>query len=413
MKALCGPLAVITPGHYTLHCCMTKLSTHVTAQTPVITNLRRDIHQHPELAFEEVRTASIVAHLLTEAGFTVQTGIGTTGVVGTLTTGKPGPTVLLRADFDALPVSEETGLEFASTTPGRMHACGHDAHTAILLGVARILGAERENLRGTIVTVFQPAEEIGEGAEAMLANGALTGITPDHVLGLHITSMHELGTVHVSAGPTMAATDTVHIDIHGQGGHAAMPPHFIDPVVTAAHVITALQTIVSRETDPLDQAVLSFGAIHGGTVANVIPEHVRVAGTLRTFSEETRTRLVSRITDIATNTAEAFRCTAQVRFTEGTPAVVNNEAAVKRFTEVAKERLGAHNVHSQTPMMGGDDMALWLQQAPGVYFWLGASSGETTSYAHHHPKFDIDERALPIGVELLTAAVLRLLEVTL
>lgn len=388
---------------------MANIARYLTTFGADLISLRRDFHAHPELAFEETRTASIVATLLKEAGFTVREFVGKTGVVGVLETGKPGPTVLARADFDALPVHEETGLPFASGTPGKMHACGHDAHTAILLTVARILGSERENLAGTVILVFQPAEEIGAGAQAMLNDNALAGYTVDHVIGLHITSLHDLGTVHVSAGPTMAATDTVEITVQGVGGHAAMPPHFTDPVVAAAQLITALQTVVSRETDPLDQAVLSFGVIQGGSVSNVIPEQVHLAGTLRTFNEHTRTHLKTRITEITEQLLGALRCTAEITFTEGTDAVVNNEAAVQRFRALATKRLGAENVHDQTPMMGGDDMALWLQQGPGVYFWLGARSGESTSYAHHHPKFAIDEAALPIGVELIAASIIELL----
>lgn len=392
---------------YTIH--MPHVFTISPALATEVVQLRRDFHAAPELAFEETETARTIAKHLQASGYTVRTGIGKTGVVGILDTGRPGKTVLARADFDALPIHEETGLEFASQVPGKMHACGHDAHAAILLTAAKALAEQQDELSGKIVAVFQPAEEIGAGAAAMLADNALDGISPNHVIGLHITSLHELGTVHVSAGPTMAATDSVEITVRGVGGHAAMPPHFIDPVVASAQLISALQTVVSRETDPIDQAVLSFGVIKGGSVANVIPEEVYLAGTLRTFNEDTRTRLKTRITEITNSILSGFRCEAEIKFTEGTDAVVNDAKAVEHFNHIAKARLGEENVREQIPMMGGDDMALWLQQAPGVYFWLGAQSSEKTSYAHHHPKFDIDEDALPIGVDLLTTAIRDLL----
>lgn len=388
---------------------MAHLSQLTTQHTKETVDFRRDFHAHPEVAFEETRTAAIVAAHLSKLGLEVRTGVGKTGVIGILDTGKPGPTVLARADFDALPVAEETHLPFASTTPGKMHACGHDAHTAILLSTASVLTKTQEQLTGKLVMLFQPAEEIGAGAQAMLDDGALDGITLNHVIGLHITTLHPLGEVHVDTGPMMAATDTIEITLSGVGGHAAMPPHFVDPVVASAQLITALQTIVSRETDPIDQSVLSFGVIHGGTVANVIPEQVYMAGTLRSFDEQTRERLKTRITEITNSIAAAMRCEVDIQFTEGTDAVVNEASAVEHFRSIAANVVGANNVRKQVPMMGGDDMALWLRQAPGVYFWLGASSGEATSYAHHHPKFDIDEKALPIGVELLSTAIADLL----
>ena len=370
---------------------------------------RRDLHMHPEIAFEEHRTMGVVADRLRELGLEPRTGVGGTGVVAVLDTGKPGPTVLARADMDALPVPEEKDVEYRSTTPEKMHACGHDGHTAILLSVAELLVERKDELAGKVVFVFQPAEEIVRGAKAMLDDGALDGIAVDHVIGLHLSSNDPLGTVSVRSGPAMAATDTFRLLVKGKGGHAAYPHDTIDPVVTAAAVVTALQTLVSRETEPADQSVVSVTSFHAGTAYNIIPEVVELKGTLRTFDDDTRARLRGRVIELAKGVAEAYRAELTSEWFEGTPAVVNDEASVERLKRVAGRIVGEENVLEQRPIMGGDDMALWLQQARGVYFFVGTRSGDATGYPHHNPRFDIDERGLEVGVSVLASGVIDLL----
>lgn len=367
--------------------------------------VRRDLHRHPEIAFEEVRTMGIVADRLRALGLSPRTGVGKTGVVAVWDSGRPGPTVLARADMDALPVPEEKDVAYRSRLEGRMHACGHDGHTAVLLTVAEVLLARAEGLRGRVAFVFQPAEEIVRGAQAMLADGALDGLDVDSVLGLHLGSMFPTGTVAVREGPAMAATDTFRLIVRGRGGHAAMPHTTVDPVVAAAQVVLALQTLVSRETDPVDQAVVSVTSIHGGTAFNIIPEAVELKGTLRTFDAATRHRLRGRILEVATGTATTHRATLEPIWTEGSPAVVNDAGATARFRSVAERVVGPGRLLVCPQIMGGDDMALWLQQAPGCYFFVGAQGGEASAWPHHHPRFDLDEAALPIAVELLASAI--------
>jgi amidohydrolase len=371
---------------------------------------RRDFHRHPELAFEEVRTAGIIAERLRELGLPVRTGVGRTGVVALLDTGRPGRTVLARADIDALPILQQNEVDYASTFPGVMHACGHDGHAAVLLSVAKILKQREAELNGKVVFIFQPAEETVSGAAAMLADGALEGIRPDATIGLHLSSSLDTGYVGVRPGPSMAASDAFRIVIHGHGGHAAFPHETVDPVLIAARVIEGLQALVSRETDPLDQSVVSITSVQGGNSFNVIPGEVELKGTLRTFLAPTRERLRQRLQDVAKGIAVTWRGHADFEFQHGSPAVVNDAAAAAAFAELAAGIVGADHVVQMNPMMGGDDMALWLQEAPGVYFFVGARNEELKSdRPHHHPEFDIDEASLPLAVELLARGVEQLL----
>lgn len=369
---------------------------------------RRDFHQHPEIAFEEVRTAGIIADKLRAMGLEPREGVGKTGIVATLNTGKPGKTVLLRADIDALPVPEEKDVPYRSQTSGKMHACGHDGHTAVLLSTAKILTDMKDDLSGKLVFVFQPAEEIVKGAEAMLADGALDGVTPDAAIGLHLSSMNPTGTVGVRSGPAMAAADAFRFVIKGKGGHAAMPHQTIDPIVAASSIVMNLQALVSRETDPVDQSVISITSLSGGTAFNIIPEAVELKGTLRTFDAGTRTRLTERVKAVVQGIASTLRCEVETEWISGSPAVVNNDAMTLRFREVASS---VASVIDMPQMMGGDDMALWLNEAPGCYFFVGASNPDKgADFPHHHPRFDIDEEALPIAVELLTRGTLEYLQ---
>jgi len=388
---------------------MNEISNRVRDLTPRLVALRRDLHQHPEIAFEEVRTSAIVASRLRELGLEPRTGLGKTGVVAVWDSGRPGPTVLARADMDALPVPEEKAVEYRSTVEGKMHACGHDGHTAVLLSVAEVVTGMADQLSGRVVFVFQPAEEIVRGASAMLADGALDGIDVDHVIGLHLSSEHEVGTVALRTGPSMAATDSFRIAVRGHGGHAAYPHQNVDPVLAAAHVVLALQSLVSRETDPIDNSVISLTSVHGGTAYNIIPEEVELKGTLRTFNVDTRERLSRRIREVATGVSTTLRCTVDIEWFEGTPAVVNDEVETDLVARVAGAAPSVTEVKRSSQAMGGDDMALWLQQAKGAYFYVGARGGEATAYPHHHPRFDIDERSLPIAAEVLASGVVELL----
>lgn len=370
---------------------------------------RRDLHRHPEIAFEEVRTMGVVAERLRELGLTPRTGVGGTGVVAVWDTGRPGPTVLARADMDALPVPDEKQVDYRSTRTGANHACGHDGHVAVLLSVIEALRAEEAQLRGRMVFVFQPAEEIVRGAEAMLADGALDGLEIDHVLGLHLSTMHPTGVVAIREGPALAATDTFTIIVHGRGGHAAKPHETVDPIVVSAHLVLALQTLVSRERDPVDQAVISVTRVHGGTAFNIVPESVELAGTLRTFRAATRETMERRIRGVAEGVAATHRARTTIDWTAGSPALLNDVAATARMRRVAQRVAGSEHVRENALLMGGDDMALWLQRAPGCYFFVGANGGEDSSWPHHHPRFDLDEAALPLAVELFAEGIVDLL----
>ena len=372
--------------------------------------LRRDLHAHPEIAFEEVRTAGIIAERLRSLGLEPRTGLGGTGVVAVLEGARPGKTVLARADIDALPMPDDKAVDYRSTNPNACHACGHDGHTAILLTVARILSERKADLRGRVVFVVQPAEEIVQGAAAMLADGALDGLDADTAVGLHLSTMHPTGTVALRAGPAMAAADAFRLIVRGRGGHAAKPNETVDPIAIAAQLVTALQTLVARETDPVDQAVLSITSVHGGTAFNIIPEEVELKGTLRTFEAETRERHRHRIAALAEAIATGMRGSVVVDWRDGSPTVVNDESATERVRHVAEGIDGIDRVIVAAQIMGGDDMALWLQRAPGCYWFVGARAGEASAFPHHHPSFDLDEAALPLAVELFTKVVLDALD---
>lgn len=346
----------------------------------------------------------VVVDRLKALGLSPRANVGKTGVVALWDSGRPGPTVLLRADIDALPVPEEKTVEYRSTVEGKMHACGHDGHTAILLGVVETLLERAAELRGRLVFVFQPAEEVVRGASAMLADGALDGVSVDHVLGLHLSSNAAIGTMAVREGPAMAATDSYRLVVKGRGGHAAYPHGGVDPVVIAAQLVLALQTIVSRNVDPVDKAVISVTSVHGGTAYNIIPEAIELKGTLRTFDAGTRRRLRERILEVADGVCRMHGGALESEWIEGTPAVVNDAESTAALRRVAAGILGDDKVVESPQIMGGDDMALWLQQARGCYFFVGSASSDATSVDHHNPRFDIDERALQIGIEVLAAA---------
>lgn len=382
---------------------------HALAEETIRT--RRDLHQYPETAFEEHRTSDLVATRLEALGLEVRRHIGQTGVVALLDSGKPGKTVLLRADMDALPIQEERDTPYRSTITGKMHACGHDGHTAILLTTAKIFSERKATLTGKLLFVFQPAEEIGNGAAAMLKDGALTGMRVDASLGLHLSSELPVGTVAVRPGAAMASADMFTIHVYGKGGHAARPQVTVDPIVIVAHLITTLQTLVAREIDPIDPAVISIASIHGGTAYNIIPEQVEMQGTLRTFQPATRSYLQERINTLSTHIAHTFRGRATVHWEEGTAAVINDPHMTDRFLQVAQTVVEAERIITPPLIMAGDDMSCWLQQAPGCYFFVGArNEAAGIDKPHHHPQFDIDERSLTLGVELLCRGALDFLQ---
>jgi amidohydrolase len=367
---------------------------------------RRDFHRHPELAFEERRTSDVVRAFLESLGIEVR-ACGGTGLRGVLTGGRPGRTVALRADMDALPVTEENDVEYRSQSPGVMHACGHDGHMAILMGTARRLAAARESLAGRIVFLFQPAEEIPPGGAAlMVEDGALDGV--DAIFGLHLWQPMPTGVVGLRAGAMMAQSDTVRLTITGKGGHASQPHLTIDPIVVASHVVLAAQSIVSRFVDPLQPVVVSFTVIQGGRTHNVIADTVELTGTVRTLDGDVQRAVKQRLQDVCESTCRLYGATAAFDYEDGFSPVINDAGVVDLVSGVARREFGDAQVQVIAPVMGGEDFACYLQRVPGAFAFLGAGDGHP--YPHHSARFDIDERALPVGVRLMTRAALALLE---
>ena len=377
----------------------------LSAQLPELTAWRRDLHAHPELGFEEQRTAALVAEKLASWGIEVHRGIAGTGVVGTVQGRARGNrSIGLRADMDALPLAELNKFAHVSTHPGRMHACGHDGHTTMLLGAAREL-AERRNFAGTVHLIFQPAEEGLGGAQRMLDEGLFTQFPCDAVYGLHNWPGMPFGTVGMRSGAMMAAMDSITIEVTGKGGHGALPHLTVDPIVISAQIITALQTLVSRSTDPLTAAVVSITAVQGGMAHNVIPERVRMLGTVRSFSGAVREALQSGITRIAAGVAESLGALATVDYRRLAPAVVNAAREVAIATRAAAAVVGAEQVASDiTPIMGSEDFAVMLAAKPGAYVFLG-QAGSAHSCMVHNPQYDFDDRLLPIGASYWLALV--------
>jgi amidohydrolase len=369
--------------------------------------VRRDLHRNPELGFKEVRTAGIVSRELRELGLEVHSGIAETGVIGLLEGNRPGPVVLLRFDMDALPIQEETGADYASQSAGIMHACGHDGHVAVGLTVARILNRHRKEFAGTVKIVFQPAEEGLGGAEKMIAAGALNDPPAQHSLALHFWNEKPLGWLGITTGPLMAGADIFTIRLNGQGGHGAAPHRTIDPVAAAVQIISALQTIVSRNLSPLESAVVTVARLRAGEAYNVIPQTAEMAGTIRTFEEGVHQRVVERMGQIVEGVAHAMGCTAELKIERLTPAVVNDPASTDLVTNAAMKLLPGHQIDSEYRTMVSEDMAFFMQQVPGCYFLIGSANSERgLNFGHHHPRFDFDERALPWAVALISRAAL-------
>jgi amidohydrolase len=365
--------------------------------------LRRDIHREPELGFDTERTAQKVLAALDGLPLDIETGVARNGIVATLWGGE-GPTVALRADMDALPIEEETGLPFSSEIEGRMHACGHDGHTSMLVGAAHALSQRdlRDRLNGTVKFVFQPAEEGGGGGRVMVDEGVADDVAS--IFALHLWPGLPFGKVATKAGPIMAAADAFEMEIRGSGGHGAMPHLAADAVVIAAQVVTTLQTVVSREIDPVEPAVLTVGEIGAGTAFNIIPEKARLGGTVRTLNPDLRERMPGRIEALARGVAKGMRGDANLDYTFSYPVTVNEEAAADRVLEVAEDLFGAESVlELPNPSMGAEDFAFYLEKVPGAFIWLGI--GEEVS-GLHTPKFAFDEKVLPRGSALLAALAL-------
>lgn len=373
---------------------------------PVMVERRRYLHQHPELSFHEVDTPRFIAERLTELGIEVRTGVGGRGVVGTIRGGQPGKTVALRADFDALPIQDEKEVDYRSTVPGVMHACGHDGHTATLLAVAEILVGQKEHLAGNVVLIHQHAEEVVPGgARDMIADGCLDGV--DVIFGTHLWSTTKLGTIGYRVGPVMAAADKFELTLFGRGGHGAKPHETIDAVVLGATVVKELQSIVSRRLDPLQQAVLTIGTLHAGNTFNVIADSAELTGTIRTFDPLVADQIIKEMERTIKGVCDAAGATYTFRYERGYPAVVNHPAETELVRAVASDVVGADQVFEIAPTMGGEDFAYYLQQVPGTFFFTGA--GDETFYPHHHPKFDFEEQAMQYAARILIEATKRYL----
>lgn len=389
---------------------MLDLKTEAYALKDQLIEWRRDFHRHPELGFREVRTSGIVAKHLSDLGMEVQTGIGQTGVIGILDGARPGPIVLLRFDMDALPIQEENQTDYVSQNPGVMHACGHDAHTSIGLGIAQMMSKHRNEISGTIKFVFQPAEEGEGGALAMIKDGALEGPKPEAALGLHVWNSARTGLALVGSGGVMAAADIFTIKVQGRGGHAAQPHLCVDAVLIAAEIVTALQTIVARNVNPRQTAVVTVGMLHAGTAFNITADTAEMTGTIRTFDPAAHELIVQRVKEIVEGTAKALGGSASIEIKTISSATVNDDRIASLVRDTAIDVLGSDNVTADQFTMGAEDMSEFLNRVPGCFFFIGSANEQKGFTApHHNPKFDIDEDVLPMGAAVLATAAVKYL----
>ncbi|WP_066172734.1 M20 family metallopeptidase [Bacillus marinisedimentorum] len=372
-----------------------------------MSDIRRHLHMNPELSFEEVKTPEFIADFHNKLGLEVKTGVGGRGVTAKLEGGKPGKTVALRADFDALAIQDEKDVPYKSQVPGVMHACGHDAHTATLLGLAKALHAVKDELEGDIVFIHQFAEEITPGgAQAMIKDGCLEGV--DAIFGTHVWSPMPFGQVGYRKGYLMAAADRFDLEVTGKGGHGAMPQETIDPIMTAANILQNFQTIVSRKVDPLKSAVLTVSSFHSGDAFNVIPGKAELKGTVRTFDESVRTLVEQSMELMAESICNANGAECSFSYERGYPALWNHSAETEQLAEAAKTVVPPDQVVEMEPIMGGEDFAYYLKEVPGAFFFTGArNEAEGAHYPHHHAKFDIDEKAMLIAAKVMAAAAIR------
>jgi amidohydrolase len=384
---------------------------------------RRQIHQHPELGFEETLTAQFITQKLDQWGIDYTSGIAKTGIVATIQGDRPGPVLGIRADMDALPIQEENELDYRSKHPGKMHACGHDAHVAIALGTACYLASHRHTFSGTVKIIFQPAEEGPGGAKPMIEAGVLQNPQVDAMIGLHVWQQLPIGTVGVKAGALMAAVETFRVTVLGRGGHGAIPQQTVDSIVVAAQIVNALQTIVARNIDPIESAVVTVGEFHAGTACNVIADTARLSGTVRYFNSQYADYFHHRIEQLISGVCGMHGATYELRYEKYYPPLINNPRITELVRNVAldvvadTDSLMSNTLilndlipndrvtpHCQT--MGGEDMSYFLQEVPGCYFFLGSANADRgLTFPHHHPHFNIDETALALGMELFIRCV--------
>ncbi len=383
-----------------------KLIESILADVPAITAIRRDIHAHPELCFQEERTAEVVAQALQSWGIEVHRGLGTTGVVGTIRHGSSPRAIGLRADMDALPMTEHNRFPHASVHPGKMHACGHDGHTAMLLAAAKHLSQHR-NFDGTVHFVFQPAEEGGGGAREMIKDGLFEKFPVQAMFGMHNWPGMKAGQFAVCDGPMMASSNEFHIKIIGKGSHAALPHNGIDPVPVACQMVQAFQTIITRNKRPIDAAVISVTMIHAGEATNVVPDHAVVQGTVRTFTIEMLDMIERRMQEISQHTAAAFGATVEFQFKRNYPPTINHKAEVAVLREVMKDVVGEENTLVFEPTMGAEDFSYFLQEVPGAYFMIGNGDGNHRTAGHglgpctlHNPNYDFNDELIGPGGSL-------------
>lgn len=363
--------------------------------------IRRHLHMHPELSFKEVKTAQYINDFYADLGIEVRAGVGGNGVVARVKGGRPGKTVALRADFDALPIQDEKEVPYKSTIPGVMHACGHDGHTATLLQVAKAIHELREDLAGEYVFIHQHAEEFAPGgAISMIEDGCLDGV--DAIFGTHLWSMTPAGTIEYLTGPIMAAADRFSIKVQGAGGHGASPHETKDAIVIASQLVMNLQQLVSRRVNPIDSAVLSIGSFVAENAFNIIADTATLGGTVRTFNPEIRDLMEVEMKRVVDGTALAHNCTIEFSYHRGYPAVVNHAAETEFLKTVAESVPEAQRVVESIPQMGGEDFAYYLEKVPGTFFFTGAMTAQP--YPHHHPKFDFDEKAMLLAAKTLGAA---------
>jgi amidohydrolase len=385
---------------------MDEIKKEIEKLDPQLVQWRRDLHRRPEVAFKEHQTSAYLREFFQKLGLPVKT-FAQTGLRIDLPGREGGKTVALRADMDALPLREEGEKEYISLNPGATHACAHDAHMAILMGTAKLLWERRKLWNGKIVFLFQPAEELPPGgAKLLIEEGALEGV--DAIFGLHLWQGLPTGHIGIVKGPMMAQSDNFRITVRGKGGHGSMPQMTVDPILVASNLVLNLQTIVSRNVDPLKPAVLSFGTVQGGTIYNIIPEEIRLTGTVRTFDPSLQSLMRKRLGEITKGTAKTFGASADLEYDVGYPPLINDPASVEFVLKVVKKTLGKKKIAAFNPVMGGEDFAYYLQKVPGAFLFFGAGDG--TKFPHHHPGFDIDEKALPQATFLMTTLALEYLK---
>ncbi|MEM9215113.1 MAG: M20 family metallopeptidase [Cyanobacteria bacterium P01_F01_bin.150] len=380
---------------------------------PNLVQWRRQLHQHPELGFQEQVTAAFIADKLTDWQIEHKTGIAHTGVVALIQGTQPGPVFAIRADIDALPVQEENQVSYRSQKDGLMHACGHDGHTAIALGTAYYLSQNRHLIQGTVKIIFQPAEEFPGGAAPMIAEGALANPDVDAIVGLHIWNNLPIGTIGVRSGPLMAAVEIFDCTIYGKGGHGAIPQQAVDPIVVGAHIISSLQSVVARQLNPLEPGVVTIGQFHAGHAYNVIPDSASFAGTVRYFEPSLRDFFSERIEQHIAGICQSYGATYELDYKKLYPPTINHDGMAELVRSVVETVVETpDNVVHDCQTMGAEDMSFFLQRVPGCYFFLGSANAEKgLDYPHHHPRFDFDETVLSTGVEIFVRCLERFYEI--